>query len=226
MSRGLQLTERRTAQDLIRASVRKAIVTGQIPAGTRLGQTELAQQLGFSTTPVREALRGLAAEGLIQLDAHRGAVVNHLSREELEDVYWLRCLLEPEALRRAVSRITEEDLEHAAAVEEAMRQEQYPDRWIDLNAEFHRTFVGAAASKRLSQILDTLQDSFAMYIMSSHALDDHRRDDAELQHQELLNAMRARDGERAVAVMLEHLGETLEHIAELPAFCENAESTR
>jgi DNA-binding GntR family transcriptional regulator len=218
MSLSLQPTENRTAQELVRATLRKAIMTGQIPSGTRLAQTELAAQLGFSTTPVREALRGLAAEGLIRLDAHRGAVVNELSREELDDVYRLRCLLEPEALRRAVDRITKEELERANQLEQEMRKAKSADRWIDLNAEFHRVFVSVAGSHRLAQILSSLQDSFAMYIVASHALDDVRRADAEQQHLELLEAMRVGDAEKAVEVMIEHLNETRTHVLDMPAF--------
>lgn len=209
----LQPSERRTAQELVRDRLRRGILSGEIKGGTRLVQAELAQQMQVSTTPVREALRSLAAEGLVQLDAHRGAVVRRLNQQELQDIYELRCILEPEALRRAVSRISVEQLDEAAAIEARMREEHDPARWSSLNRQFHRGFIEAAGSDRLTQMLVSLQDSFAGYIVSSMLHDERKRDQANQQHRLLLQAMRDGDGERAAQVMVEHMLSTLDHIA-------------
>lgn len=211
----LQPSERRTAQELVRDTLRRGILTGEVKGGTRLVQADLAQQMRVSTTPVREALRSLAAEGLVSLDAHRGAVVRRLNQEELQDIYELRCILEPEALRRAVARISAEQLDEAAAIEARMQEERDPARWSDLNRRFHRVFIDAAGSARLTQMLEILQDSFAGYIVSSIVQDEHRRDRANDQHHTLLQAMHGGDGERAATTMLEHMRVTLAHIARL-----------
>jgi DNA-binding GntR family transcriptional regulator len=85
--------DRRTAQAYVRDSIRSAIFAGQIEAGDRLVQADIAQQLDVSTTPVREALRELATEGLLRLDAHHGAVVRDLDPVELQEIHELRRLL-------------------------------------------------------------------------------------------------------------------------------------
>lgn len=219
-SLGLQPTKRQTAMEVVRDTLRLAIITARIPAGTRLVQAEVAGQLGVSTTPVREAFRSLAAEGLIRLDTHRGALVNRLSPADMEDVHRLRWLLEPEALRRAAPRITDADLERAARIEVEMSAESDPALWSQLNGRFHQVFVQAAGSERLTQFLKSLQDGFAMYIVASHFMDDSRRAIANAQHKDLLAAMRTRDANRAVSVMYDHMRETFDHVGHMPHFHE------
>jgi DNA-binding GntR family transcriptional regulator len=204
--------ERRTAQQLVRDTLRRAILMGQIEGGTRLVQAELAERLQVSTTPVREALRSLAAEGLVRLDAHRGAVVRRLNQAELREIYDLRCVLEPEALRRAIPRITPEQVEEAAAIEAEMNGERDAARWAELNRRFHHVFMEAAGSPRLTQMLETLQDSFAAYIVSSLLHDERRLDKADEQHAALLQAVRDRDTARAEQIMVAHMRGTLDHI--------------
>lgn len=208
-------TNRQTAQEFVRDTLRNAILTGEIPGGGRLVQAELAEQLQVSTTPVREALRSLAAEGLVRLDAHRGAVVRRLTRDEVLEIFELRCLLEPAALRRAIPRVTPERLEEAAQIEAEMTAEQDPARWSKLNRRFHRLFIDAAGSERLRQMLETLQDSWAAYIVSSMLHDEQRRERANAQHRSLLQAVRDGDEETATNTMVEHMRLTLENIESL-----------
>lgn len=208
-------TTRKTAHELVRDTLRNAILTGEIVGGARLVQADLADQLQVSTTPVREALRSLAAEGLVQLDAHRGAVVRRLTQDEVTEIFDLRCLLEPEALRRAIPRVTEAQLDEAAEIESRMSAETDPAAWLVLNRRFHGVFTDAAASDRLRQMLKMLQDSFAAYTVSSIMHDSSRRDRANEQHRVLLQAVRDRDAEGATAAMVEHMMVTTEIIATL-----------
>lgn len=204
---------RRTAHQLVRDALWRAILTGQIKGGTRLVQTDLAERLQVSTTPVREALRDLATEGLIRLDAHRGAVVQELSQEEAREIYELRLILEPVAMRLAVERITEEELEMASALQARADVEHDPASWVELNYEFHRAFIEAGKSRRLRGILSNLQQSAAMYVAASVMEGEHRLEEANAQHHELLNAVRARDADKAVEVVLSHLGQTMASIS-------------
>lgn len=203
-------TARRTAQELVRDTLRTAILTGEIPGDTRLVQADLAEQLQVSTTPVREALRSLAAEGLVKLDAHRGAVVRRLNDDEVREIYELRCLLEPAVLERAITRITDEQLEAAAAIEAQMAKETDPARWGHLNREFHGVFMTAAESERLRQMVETLQDAFSAYIVTAMVRDDERRRLANDQHRTLLEAVRKRDVKAATQAMVAHMRLTLE----------------
>ena len=97
---------RKTAHEFVREVLRRAILSGELTGSTRLVQAELAATLEVSTTPVREALRDLASEGLIRFDPHRGAVVEELSRDELNEVYAIRKVLEPLALTQALPNLT------------------------------------------------------------------------------------------------------------------------
>ena len=215
MDLDMQRGERRTAHQLVRDTLRRAILTGKVTAGTRLVQSDIAEQLQVSTTPVREALRDLATEGFIQLDAHRGAVVRRLGYDDVHEIYNIRKLLEPEAMRRAVERITEEEIEKAAAIQAEADVETDPARWVELNHEFHRVFIDAAGSPRLAGILTNLADSAAMYIATSLVRGEHRREDANAQHRGLLDAVRRRDAESACAVMLTHIHQTVETVMHL-----------
>ncbi|MPZ59809.1 MAG: FCD domain-containing protein [Propionibacteriales bacterium] len=208
--------ERRTAHQLVRDTLRQAILTGQISGGERLVQAELAQQMRVSTTPVREALRDLAAEGLIRLDAHRGAIVHSPSQSELEEIYRLRQLLEPEIMERAIAHITDEQLEEATRILQRADQEEDPTTWIDLNRQFHRLFTRATHSTRLAAIVESLQDSATLYILVALTRGTRSTDEANAQHWQLLEAVRARDVQAARKVMLAHIHQTVDAQPDLP----------
>lgn len=208
---------RRTAQELVRDTLRRAILVGEIQGGTRLVQADLAARLDVSTTPVREALRSLATEGLVRLDSHKGAVVRTFTRDEVEDIFELRAVLEPVVLQRAIPRVTSEQLQAAAEIEAEMTQEQDPARWSQLNSMFHGVFMTAANSERLRQMVESLQDSFSAYIVSAMMTDETRRLRANEQHRVLLEAVRARDEAAATAAMVAHMRLTLDGIFELEA---------
>src|SRR5690349_18480778 len=110
------LAGRKTAHEYVKDSLRQAILRGAIPGGTRLVQADVASELQVSTTPVREALRDLATEGLIRLDPHRGAIVSQLSYGEAVEIQQICKLLEPEAMRQAALAITDDTLKQAHAL--------------------------------------------------------------------------------------------------------------
>lgn len=202
--------ERRTAHQLVRDTLRQAILTGRVPGGERLVQADLAQQMRVSTTPVREALRDLAAEGLIRLDAHRGAIVHSPSHAELEEIYRLRQLLEPELVERAIAHITDEELAEATAILDQADQESDPVAWIDLNQRFHRLFNNAARSPKLAAIVESLQDSATLYILVALTRGTRGTVEANDQHRRLLEAVRSGDVKAARATILEHIHKTVD----------------
>jgi DNA-binding GntR family transcriptional regulator len=215
MSLAISPGERRTAHELVRDTLRRAILTGQISGGQRLVQADLAKQLEVSTTPVREALRDLSAEGLIQLDAHRGAIVRRLSKDEVEEIYWLRQLLEPEMMVRAVENITDEQIAQAESIQKKADKEKDPAAWVELNKAFHRVFNVACKSPRLAAVVENLQDSGTPYVVASLVAGSRSPKEANLQHHEILRAVKARDVETARKLMLEHVHNTLSGVPEL-----------
>lgn len=197
--------DRQTAQAFVRNSIRAAIFAGEISAGDRLVQADIARQLNVSTTPVREALRELATEGLLRLDAHHGALVRHLDPVELREIHDMRQLLEPEVMRRALPRLTPDQLDEAAALQEQMTEADSPAVWAELNRRFHRIFLEACGSKVLQETVANLQDRYATYIVSSLGKGAGRRASSDKEHQQIVDAARARDVAAATQAILIHI---------------------
>jgi DNA-binding GntR family transcriptional regulator len=203
---------RRTAHEFVRDTLRGQILNGTLDGGTRIVQAEIAAQLQVSTTPVREALRDLATEGLIRLDAHRGATVVALDLDDLREVYALRKALEPLAMRRAAEQITREELERAADLQARMDTERDAATWVRLNVEFHAVLSDAAHSPRLSSMLERLRDSSSRYVGLSFSYRPQQLHSGNADHHQLLDALRLGDGEAAAAGIVEHLEATLQAI--------------
>ncbi len=200
----------RTAQAAVVDTLRDRILSGEIAPGTRLLQTEVAEQFDMSTTPVREALRQLAAEGLLDGDPHRGVTVHRTSLKELEEVYEIRLVLEPLAIGATARNITAEDLELAEALMRSMEAESDPASWIALNAEFHRVLIEAADRPRLAAIVHNLRALSAVYIAASFQELPSRIEAGNAEHRELIEACREGDIERAQHIERQHLTHTLE----------------
>lgn len=203
---------RRTAHEFVRDALREQILDGTLGAGSRLVQAEIATRLQVSTTPVREALRDLATEGLIRLDAHRGATVVSLDLDDVREVYELRKTLEPLAMRWAAERITEQELDAAAALQERMDTEREVGEWVSLNSRFHAVLSDAARSPRLSNMLKRLRDSSAPYVGLSFTYRPGQLEHGNADHHELLDALRRQDADAAVATIVGHLASTLSAI--------------
>jgi DNA-binding GntR family transcriptional regulator len=200
-----QARPRQTAHEFVRETLRHAILSGELTGGTRLVQAELAEMLQVSTTPVREALRDLAAEGLIRLDAHRGGVVHEATTDELVEIYDIRRVLEPAAIRLAVPKISDEEIDRVQALHEEVVADPDSAEFVDYNREFHLSIYDAAGSPRLATILKGLLDASVVYVSASVHLRPDLRDRAMHDHGEILEALRARDEERAAAAILSHI---------------------
>ncbi|MBB6395457.1 DNA-binding GntR family transcriptional regulator [Actinomadura coerulea] len=196
--------------DRVYTRLRADILDGVHPPGARLGEAELAEATGSSRTPVREALRRLEVEGLVEVLPHRGARVPDWTAEDLEEIYDLRMLLESAAARRAATRATTADLDRMdelcrlmeAAVEPGAGQDL--DRVAALNAEFHDIVRAAAASGRLVSMLNAVvQLPLVMRTFNRYSPADLARSSAH--HRELAAALRARDGTWAESVMRAHV---------------------
>lgn len=204
--------ERRTAHQFVRDTLRRAILNGVLTGGTRLVQAEIAAQLKVSTTPVREALRDLAADGLILFDPHRGAIVRELNIGELVEVYEIRKALEPLAIRKAIEHLSDEQLDEAAALQDKMDSESDPGTWADLNWQFHWSLERAADSPHLQSIVKSMQDIASIYVAHSLKIEPGRIAAGNREHREFLDALHRRDADKAAAVHVQHLDATLDAI--------------
>jgi DNA-binding GntR family transcriptional regulator len=197
------------AVDRAYEELRNRIRSGSLPAGARLREENLAEQLGLSRTPVREALRRLQADGLVEVVAHRGAHVAAWTEHDLDEIFGLRALLEGRAARLAAERVNDAQAAALRATAEELSRvasRARPDLSLirALNFEFHAGVLAAAASPRLVALLQGLvqgplvQQTFRRY--DPEAL---RRSAGH--HLELVQALESRDGEWAEAVMQAHV---------------------
>ncbi|MGH9247903.1 MAG: GntR family transcriptional regulator [Acidimicrobiales bacterium] len=203
---------RRTAHELVRDSLRAAILGGSVKGGTRLVQADLARELGVSTTPVREALRDLASEGLISLDAHRGAMVRQFDYEELVEIHDLARILEPEAMRLAAKAEDRAFLDQASSLADQMEAEADVGHWVDLNRQFHASLVASVRNRRMHDILTGLRDTTAPYVGMALQQHDYRRGAANRHHRQLIEALRDGDGDQAARIAIDHVDLTIQQL--------------
>lgn len=188
-------------------ALRESILSGELKAGQRLNLDVIAEQLGVSRMPVREAVKQLEGEGLVTIYPHRGIEVSRLEVADIEEIFDIRVLLEAHAVGRAVPRLTRGDLD---AMEAALQRMDSPDAsartWMDQNRVFHEVVNAACGSPRLVAMIAGLRGNVERYIGAYLAV--RGREHPQRQHHELFEACAAGDAARAVEVISAHVGDT------------------
>lgn len=203
----IDMNEYLPLRDVVFNTLRKAILKGELKPGERLMEIQLAQRLGVSRTPVREAIRKLELEGLVLMIPRRGAVVAEITVEDLEDVLEVRAALEELAIRRACVHITEDqlrDLKKAAS--EFKKGLEGEDLLVCVEADmaFHEIIYHAAQNKRLLQMLLNLREQ--MYRYRLEYLKDRRMHKLLVEeHDTIRRALKKRDVEKAGNAMRIHI---------------------
>jgi DNA-binding GntR family transcriptional regulator len=204
-------TSRRiTAVDLVRDALRAAILRGDLSGGSRLVQTEIANQLSVSTTPVREAMRDLASEGLITLDSHRIGTVRKPDWDEMVEITAIRRALEDFAIAKAMANITSAQLDAAKALADDLSREDDLGSWVQKNSQFHSIFHQATGTKRLGTMLQALEEAGGLFVAQAQRLHPEIRRRAIADHFALLEAYETQDLDHAVEIQLAHIGLPLE----------------
>ena len=181
------------------------IRTGKLPPGSRLRETEIAARLAVSRTPVREAIRRLEAEGLVDHLPRSGAVVRKLDYPELMELYEMRTVLEGTAARLAARAASPVELEELVAINDEMRAAAgRPEVVIGLNRQFHKLLLDAARNRFLLRAMATVENTLLILGSSSMAKPDRAREAVD-EHREVLDALLARDGAAAEAAMRRHM---------------------
>ena len=198
---------RLTLTDATADALRGRIVAGAWPAGTPLRQEALAEELGVSRIPLREALRRLEAEGLVVVQPHRGAVVAALPTSDALELFELRALLEADLVRRAVPRLTAADdarLRAAALGFERAVIDGDVAAWGLANRDFHFALYAAAGRPRTLEVVERLHAQTDRLLRLQLALTDGVRR-AVREHRAIAAAARARDPRRAAALVRRHI---------------------
>jgi DNA-binding GntR family transcriptional regulator len=190
-------------------AIRNAITAGDFGTGKHLRARELADLLGISRTPVREALRRLHAEGLVEFFENRGAFVTGWSTQDAEEVFDLRAVLESHAAAVAAEKLGAAHIEKLAAWTDTMEAHASgSERDIAVvtyaNRDFHNLIVAATASRRLSAVIASVVEmALVSRTFSFYSPTDFARSIAH--HRELIEAFKARDRVWAAAVMNSHI---------------------
>jgi DNA-binding GntR family transcriptional regulator len=196
-----------TLSQRVRDHLRDEILANRLAPGTHLQEEEIAEQLGISRAPVREALRLLAAEDLVTIAPRRGAIVKALSPQEFLDAYQVREALEVLAIRLAIPRLAETDLQalrdlHGEMMLSAARSDV--EGFFEANTAFHTTLVEASGNARLRELYRLLMNQLQRHRMRSMSLRGGiERSLAE--HAAILEAVTRRDAEAAGRLLGEHI---------------------
>ncbi len=211
---GMGTVSRTTLGDRVYERVREAIIRGEIPAGTEINQVELANTLGVSRVPVREALRRLQAERLLDANPFQRYVVTKLSREQVLELYDLRQTLEIFAALRARSRpgFLQADLPAARAAANAMELEMSAEEWLQADMEFHRSLYGRDSA--VTSIIDEVRFRIYRYVHLA-APDLPRRKEVLTEHRAILDAIEHGDEDRIRALIEAHVGHTRDRLVRM-----------
>jgi DNA-binding GntR family transcriptional regulator len=196
--------------------LREDILAGKYSQNDELKETSIGLELGVSRTPVREALRQLELEGLVNIIPNKGAYVNGISEKDIHDIYIIRSYLEGLCARWACEYITQEQidaLEEVVYLSEFHIKKEHHEQIVELDNKFHQLIYEASGSK----ILDHILSDFHHYVQRIRKItlsSDLRAANSNKEHTAILEAIRQRDGEKAEALAHEHIMNTIKNISE------------
>jgi DNA-binding GntR family transcriptional regulator len=189
-----------TMQEAVLRELRRQINDGELRPGTVIRVDAVAGAMGVSRIPVREALMILEGEGLVTHRPHVGFAVPSLTAEEIEEIYYLRALLEDEALRRALEHSTDTDRvaarEACAAAEEALTHGQV-NAFMENGRRLHEAVLAPCRMPRLLRLLEGLWDATETY-RAANKLDKYGQETLQTEHQVMLDAFLAGDEQRLI----------------------------
>ena len=191
--------------------IRDAILSGELAAGQHLTETDLANSIGVSRTPVRDALLRLSTEGLVEMQRNHGATVRSFSERDIFEIFELRATLESFSAKWAAKNISEDglrELEELARKMETMprpRTRRQLRAFAQLNTRFHQCIVNASASKLLDGLLTQLIEMPLMDLKEGSWQSDVNYDKTNKQHREIIEALRSRSQEWSASAMYAHV---------------------
>lgn len=160
--------KKQSTEEKVYLRIRRAITARQLPPGQQLIENTISAQLGISRSPVRNALQRLAQEGYVKMIKNRGAFVANPSREEMQQAYSLRKLLEKTAAEQAVGKMAAADFRLLRDIVEAEKlalQKDDPLRYLDLNKQFHMHIAGHAGNRLLAEFIERLINETNIYVI-------------------------------------------------------------
>lgn len=217
---------RQSLPDVITNDLRERILSGEMAEGETIRQEALAEDYDVSRMPIREALKRLDAEGLVQLTNNRGASVTSHSLSEIGEIFDLRILLEVDLFQRAIPQMTEADFtkcEQLLADMDASYEAYDVGRWGSLNYEYHMALYGAADRNLTNEILQRVNLQSDRYVRM-HLSVMEQREPAKKDHRDLLTLARAGKVDDACALLTRHIKRTKDQLLDMVIATRNAET--
>lgn len=206
-----------TAQEFVLDELRRLILTGEMAAGSPIRQDALAERLGVSRVPLREALRTLEGEGQVTYRPHHGYQVADLSLDDLLEVYRIRELLETEATLKAVPRLTAVDVERLVSAQAEIEQAALAGDIVGMaaaNRRFHFIVLEASGMPRLTRLVRVLWDATDAYRALYYSAAENR-DRVHQEHKAIIEAVRAGDAGEVTRLWDEHRAGAVEALRQV-----------
>lgn len=205
---------KKTIAGIVQERIRDAILTGTLPAGSRIDQAKLAQDLNVSLVPVREALKRLEGEGFVQIIPRRGAFVTATSVKDMEELYFARAILEGQAAYHAADKLTEREFARLQDLVQTMDAALQTHDYIgfnEANRAFHFTIYEANQNSYLMNMIASMWDLAERYRYRYLVLRD-QSDVIQREHEIILDACRRRDAAALRDAIVTHMNRTFEGI--------------
>jgi len=209
-----QKKENRSLTSIIFEKIREDILNKKYKLGEKIVEAKLAEELGVSRTPVREALKQLELDGLVENIPNRGVVVKGITTQDIEDIYLIRMEIEGIAARWCSERINEEELSELKEVYELMEFYTFKndvEKCFELNTKFHEIIYTATKSRYLEHVLRDFQ-IFMKSTRNKSLRMEGRLDIALMEHKRILDALENRDADKAVEYIKKHIDSSRQNI--------------
>ena len=214
---GVAPIERPTLHNVVVTRVRDMIIEGLLPAGTRIHEGQLGLQLGVSRTPLREALKVLASEGLVELVPSRGALVRELTAKDVQDMLAVLISLEEMAGPLACQQATDEQIAGVRTLHDEMLDFYQTGNRLEYfkrNQQIHTQLITLTGNESLSMVHEMVQSRMRR-IRYLGDKNETSWKEAVADHEEIIAALEARDGKRLARAMTQHLQQTWERVRDL-----------
>ncbi|MGX4600318.1 GntR family transcriptional regulator [Faecalimicrobium sp. JNUCC 81] len=205
------LSQNKPIREVVYESLRSTLISGKVPIGERIVEKEYAQRLNISRTPVREALKQLELEDLVEYIPRIGVVAKQITKDDVIEIYRIRESLELLVIFEAMENIYPHEVEEISALldlTENLNQEGKIDEVIDLFREFNSLIYKSSKMRRLPIMISNL-NSYLQRFRNISILDDERREKALIEHRQILNSIVSKDKTLAEEIIKSHLNISL-----------------
>ena len=209
---GSSVEENKPIRDIAYETLKHAIIIGDIPAGTRIIETHYADKLHISRTPLREAMRQLELDGLVEYKERKGVIVSAFTIDDIEEIFTIRNALMMLIMPSVIENVTEEDIAALNAILDKMdisQRNEDADALAQHNREFHRRVEHIARKVRILRVIDSQEEYIQRFAALSIA-SIVRRSHAHQEHHQMIDFLTARDLEGLSRLMRHHLDESKE----------------